>query len=527
MLHLLYSRKTLTFLIALFSGFPVWTPAAVPQTGNANCLRCHGMATFGYLEPGTGMFHDLSVAPENYAHSTHSELSCRDCHKAGYDRLPHPESAKREALKCLDCHRDDPKFKERRFPEIGMEFEQSVHAQKVKGFSCFNCHDPHAFDPLDAKDASGVMRKVEADNRVCLSCHDSAARFKSLTVREFPEMARAHAWLPKPGMHWRKVRCLDCHTSYEPPNLSHRVLPKERAVKDCVKCHRADSVLLTKLYRFEAERAADAHGFLNGALWNNAYVVGATRNLWLERALAAILALTLLGIAGHGAARFVASRGRRPPATVRGEYLYPAWLRAWHWSNAALFLLMALTGFHMHFAGDGPAFLSFAASRAAHNGAAILLLAAYLFFLVANVVSRNARHYYPLPQDLLPGLFRQARYYLAGIFRGEPHPFDASRERKFNPLQQVTYLSIMYLLYPAVIVTGIFLLFPQAAPERIFGVGGIAPMALGHLITSFFGTVFLIGHLYLATTGPRVFSLYRGMFTGYHEHEAGGRHEGI
>ena len=43
----------------------------------------------------------------------------------------------------------------------------------------------------------------------------------------------------------------------------------------------------------------------------------------------------------------------------------------------------------------------------------------------------------------------QAMYYMRGIFRGDEHPTEKTRERKMNPLQQVTYLAILNILLPA------------------------------------------------------------------------------
>ncbi len=86
-------------------------------------------------------------------------------------------------------------------------------------------------------------------------------------------------------------------------------------------------------------------------------------------------------------------------------------------------------------------------------------------------------------------------------------------------MQQLTYLGVMYLLVPVLIVTGWFLLFPGMAPDRIAGHGGIWPMAVLHLVVAFFGTLFVIGHIYLATAGHTVTSNFESMVTGYHKEE--------
>jgi len=116
-------------------------------------------------------------------------------------------------------------------------------------------------------------------------------------------------------------------------------------------------------------------------------------------------------------------------------------------------------------------------------------------------------------------LFRQTQYYLYGIFKGEPHPTHATAELKFNPLQQITYLSIMYGLVPLIIGTGWLLLFPDEAPDKILGAGGIWPVAFGHTILGFFGALFMVGHIYLGTTGHTPGANFRGMWNGWHEND--------
>ena len=129
-------------------------------------------------------------------------------------------------------------------------------------------------------------------------------------------------------------------------------------------------------------------------------------------------------------------------------YLYPLWLRLWHWSNAFLFFVLIVTGFSLHFAGTTAWLIDFKTAVFFHNVAGFTLGGLYLFFVVASILSGNYKHYIPKLRGLLAAIKRQARFYLYGIFVGEPHPYHATLENRFNPLQQITYLQIMYLLLP-------------------------------------------------------------------------------
>lgn len=61
-------------------------------------------------------------------------------------------------------------------------------------------------------------------------------------------------------------------------------------------------------------------------------------------------------------------------------YLYPVWVRLWHWTNALLFLILIASGVSMHFAG-ADWLMSFATARVVHNVAGILLILSGWAFL--------------------------------------------------------------------------------------------------------------------------------------------------
>ena len=192
---------------------------------------------------------------------------------------------------------------------------------------------------------------------------------------------------------------------------------------------------------------------------------------------------------------------------------YPLWLRFWHWGNAVLFVTLLITGLSMHYSNPGPA-LGFRTDVLIHNTAGALLTLFYCLFLYGNLRLGNGRYYRIVAGDIEPGLFRQARYYLWGIFVRSPHPYAHSEERKFNPLQKMIYLVVMYLLFPILTVTGWALLFPGQLPEAIFGVPGIGLWALVHTYTGYFLSLFMVVHVYLGTTGTTPTALFRFMLSG-------------
>jgi thiosulfate reductase cytochrome b subunit len=209
-------------------------------------------------------------------------------------------------------------------------------------------------------------------------------------------------------------------------------------------------------------------------------------------------------------------------------YLYPLWLRIWHIINALLFILLIFSGFSLHFSESGSLFLPFSTAIVMHNISGILLSLNYLFYFTFNIISGNYKHYIPKLKRFYTDIVTQTKFYLFGIFNNEPHPFPQNKENKFNPLQKLAYLSIMYGLVPLIVISGWLLMFPEFAPDEVFGMGGVWPMALLHTIVGFMLTLFMFSHIYLGTTGHNLTELYKSILTGWHleydQHEA---HEAI
>lgn len=200
------------------------------------------------------------------------------------------------------------------------------------------------------------------------------------------------------------------------------------------------------------------------------------------------------------------------------EYLLPLWLRLWHWTNAALMIVLAVTGASLHFADPELKLVPFSLAARLHDIAGLALVATYVFFVIANIVSGNWWQYVPKPPGVLHRCWVQTRYYMWGIFRGEPHPYPPTKEVNFNALQAVVYWTIMYVAVPVVIVTGLVFFFPALAPSQMFGLDGLLPIALLHYVAGAAVILFMVSHIYLGTMGVRPTSLFRMMITGWHEH---------
>ncbi|MBF0370658.1 MAG: cytochrome c3 family protein [Magnetococcales bacterium] len=306
------ARLTAALVLGLlFWGGPSWANES-PHPSD-QCLRCHAMETLAHRDRETGRLVDLSVDPKKMAASNHGQLECLDCHGSGFKQIPHGSQAKLESLHCLECHDANQNFDRQQFEAIERSFNRSVHAQRQpENFDCFSCHDPHAFQR--AERIEKISNIVADHNRVCLSCHGAGTIDKphvaQVNFTDLADLDVAHSWLPNREHHWRSVRCVECHTTHR-SDASHMILTADRAEKNCVACHTKDSLLLTKLYQHRVSQERQKAGFINSIVMNESYIIGMTRHRFLDGAGIAALALTLLGVMGHGIGRWLAARRRK------------------------------------------------------------------------------------------------------------------------------------------------------------------------------------------------------------------------
>lgn len=199
-------------------------------------------------------------------------------------------------------------------------------------------------------------------------------------------------------------------------------------------------------------------------------------------------------------------------------YLYPVWLRIWHGINAIFFLCMIVTGLSMQYAStEYHSWLSFDRAVKIHNICGIILTLNYLFFFIWNIISDNFKFYKLSLKGLSQRLLRQFNFYTFGIFKKEKTPFPVSEELKFNPLQQFTYVVVIYVLVPVILLTGWGLLFPQILADRVFGISGLFFNDIIHVIMGYLGSMFMIIHIYFCTIGANFWSNFRSIINGWHE----------
>lgn len=198
-------------------------------------------------------------------------------------------------------------------------------------------------------------------------------------------------------------------------------------------------------------------------------------------------------------------------------YFYPIWIRVWHTINAIMCLLLIVTGMSMQYSSMQNPFIRFDIAVAWHNVGGIILTVNYLIFFIGNLIFDNGSFYKLVWKGLRKRLSAQFYYYTIGIFKNQKPPFPIGKERKFNPLQQFSYIFIMYVFVPVLLFTGWALLFPGIVVNDLIGNKGLFINDLIHVIAGFIVSLFMIVHIYFCTIGPKVSSHFKAMITGYHE----------
>jgi hypothetical protein len=127
-----------------------------------------------------------------------------------------------------------------------------------------------------------------------------------LTDKVNPNILKKHEWLPNQALHFKNVRCIECHARTNDSILvAHNVQPKAKAVRRCVECHSTNSILMASLYKYKVQEGRNKAGFYNGVIMNEGYVIGANRNYYLGLISLIMFGCVALGITIHATFRII------------------------------------------------------------------------------------------------------------------------------------------------------------------------------------------------------------------------------
>lgn len=194
-------------------------------------------------------------------------------------------------------------------------------------------------------------------------------------------------------------------------------------------------------------------------------------------------------------------------------YLFKRFERFWHWSQAALIILMLFTGFEVH---GSHAALGWEKAAHLHSTAAWALLGLWLFAIFWHFTTGEWKQYIPTFDKFVAVL----KYYAYGMFTSATHPFHTTALKKHNPVQRVAYLGVKLLINTLIWGSGLlYLFYPQLGSSGVVILAGLDLRAIAavHTAAAFMMLIFLILHVYLATAGHTLTAHIRAMITGWED----------
>ncbi|MBL0275963.1 MAG: cytochrome b/b6 domain-containing protein [Anaeromyxobacter sp.] len=324
--------------------------------------------------------------------------------------------------------------------------------------------------------------------------------------------------------------------------LAHGVSTRDRAQRDCQACHAEDSRLggsfLVAGYlpggapprpgdhprvELAGTLTPGADGSLallrgEGAAPSGLHVLGHSRQGATNTIGFGLFAAVFIGVATHGLLRLL-TQGRRAGQEAHARaptgkaYVFGRYERLWHWTMALSGVFLIWSGLEIHWAGAAW-LLSLPGAISLHNVFAVVLMLNAFLALFYHLATKAIRNFIPAPQGLVGRILEHMTYQSRGIFFGGPHPNNAPGQ-KLNPLQQLTYLALLNVLFPLQIVTGLLIWAVGHWPNVAAAVGGLGTLAPLHNLGSWLFLTFFVLHVYLVTTGRTPTEHLESMITGY------------
>ena len=381
-------------------------------------------------------------------------------------------------------------------------------------------HAPEIVAAFDA-DRNGRIDEVELRLDTPAKTELIAARLRALGVEDPVVVGR-----------------LDAHP------LAHGISTRDRALRDCTACHAEDSrlsgdyVVASYLPGGAPPRPPDgARVSLAGLIAPSPsggivlqrdregapgalHVLGHSRQAWTNRLGFLAFAAVVFGVIFHASMRYAfrRKRGHVEHPTGQKEYVFGRYERLWHWTMAVSGIALIVTGLEVHGMG-GWSFMSLSTAVAVHNVFAVILIVNAFLALFYHLATAAIRNFIPHPRGFLAQAFEHMTYQARGIFYGESHPRNAAGQ-KLNPLQQITYLALLNVLFPLQIVTGALIWSVGKWPAVANAVGGLHHVAPIHNAGAWLFMTFFVLHVYLVSTGRTPTDHLKSMITGYQQVDA-------
>lgn len=166
------------------------------------------------------------------------------------------------------------------------------------------------------------------------------------------------------------------------------------------------------------------------------------------------------------------------------KYLGPGRLFLWHSIHALSFILLAVTGFGMYFSDLGDYLMDFEARHELHQYTGITTTVAYLLLFIPYHIEVNHHrvHYW----------WRLALHRL-GLFEN----LHLESKLQFKPVTVTKYIIVMFMIFPLLICTGMFMIFPDYLMGNAFSLDLYHIILYLHIACASLILLFFVIHLYV------------------------------
>lgn len=187
--------------------------------------------------------------------------------------------------------------------------------------------------------------------------------------------------------------------------------------------------------------------------------------------------------------------------------IYKAYERFWHWSQAFLIISLIFTGFGLH---GLHGLLPFGLAVMLHTGAAIALIVLWVFTIFWWFTTGEWKQFFPKNENL----WTIMKYYAWGILQGASKPYHKRLHSKQNPLQALTYVALTFFIGSTLWATGIAYLLYNFWEHYGWAADAFPIIVFLHTAAAWGMAIFVIIHVYMATTGKPWTHYIKSMVTG-------------
>ena len=181
------------------------------------------------------------------------------------------------------------------------------------------------------------------------------------------------------------------------------------------------------------------------------------------------------------------------------KYLGPNRLFLWHSIQAIACLILAITGLGMYFSDLGEYIMDFEAQHELHQFTGIAATAAYLLLFIPYHLEANHQRVHYWWRLILHRL---------GLFENLHH----LSKLQFKSIVMTKYIIVMFMIFPLLICTGGFMIFPEMLMNSTIGIDLYLAVLFLHIACATILILFTIIHLYVALVDKKKAGWLNGFF---------------